>query len=254
MIYVDSSLHETFNKLLEVTYREKATQDTIGRRSRKSDSMQRTTTSIATHANLPIMPSTTREWKRLCFPGWCGEKLNHNKFREVLQVCHQRAMLKPIGSFHETPRVRTENAPSASSENGVRRHLEDARDPADPSNPPSWAWLESGELETINSQSSNRINCIYYHLLMTTSILLVLLEHAGALLSMEYPAVNLKNLKFEGSTVGISHISDISIRNPSGNPPTFFLDICWGASTRVAFPDFPLATELGACLFTGTQD
>lgn len=27
MIYVDSSLHETFNKLLEVTYREKATQD-----------------------------------------------------------------------------------------------------------------------------------------------------------------------------------------------------------------------------------
>ena len=49
-----------------------------------------------------------------------------------------------------------------------------------------------------------------------------LLEHAGALLSMEYPAVNLKNLKFEGSTVGISHISDISIRNPSGNPPTFF--------------------------------
>jgi hypothetical protein len=64
------------------------------------------------------------------------------------------------------------------------------------------------------------------HLLMTTSILLVLLEHAGALLSMEYPAVNLKNLKFEGSTVGISHISDISIRNPSGNPPTFFLDIC----------------------------
>lgn len=123
--------------------------------------MQRTTTSIATHANLPIMPSTTREWKRLCFPGWCGEKLNHNKFREVFQVCHQRAMLKPIGSFHETPRVRTENAPSASSENGVRRHLEDARDPADPWNPPSWAWLESGERETINSQSSNRINCIY---------------------------------------------------------------------------------------------
>ena len=35
MIYVDSSLHETFNKLLEVTYREKATQDTIGHRQKK---------------------------------------------------------------------------------------------------------------------------------------------------------------------------------------------------------------------------
>ena len=36
MIYVDSSLHETFNKLLEVTYREKATQDTMGTRQAPS--------------------------------------------------------------------------------------------------------------------------------------------------------------------------------------------------------------------------
>ena len=44
--------------------------------------MQRTTTSIATHANLPIMPSTTREWKRLCFPGWCGENWTITNFEK----------------------------------------------------------------------------------------------------------------------------------------------------------------------------
>ena len=67
-------------------------------------------------------------------------------------------------------------------------------------------------------------------------------NNAAGLLSMGYPGISifwsgisnsLEELKFERSTVGISHIPDISMRNHSGNPPTLF---CYGHWLRCVKP------------------